>query len=345
MSYCNLTANAHAASKVQAPKQPVLDDFERDIKANIEAIQSCARAATARQMDSSRSGSPPGQPSNTVSGAQHLSSGHALAAATERLFRDWAVQWAGEPAERCRKRCAHDRLRKALAGAVANLGEAARLTEASQPETEEAASKEDLAALDGDEEQASLLGSWHNDSETDAAQHRQCSLRLPLWFRDAVIKCRSWRESSASAFTGDLSMKSRSLNLIDSDLPALAGRLLVLQEATYKFLAVAAILLVLATVGSRTFVFPRHASASVAQGAASAEYLALPGGNIAAWLDGKSASLPILQEDSDGNSTSFHEPKPASRVSDLTAVNADITTAQQSIASMVNHKSWGAVQV
>lgn len=345
MSYCDLSANARSAPKAQMPKQPALDDFERDIKANIEAIQSCARAAAAGQLDGSGSRLLPGQPSDSVSAAQHLSSGRALVAATERLFRDWAVQWAGEPAERCRKRCAHDRLQKALADAVGNLGDATRVAAMAQAETEKAASKEDLADVDGADEEATLLGSRPVDFEKDAAERRWRGPQLPSCLRNAAMRCRSWRESSASAAAGHASMKGRNLDLTDGDLPLLAGRLLVLQEAAYKLLVLVAVLLVLA-LGSRTRGSSGAAAASMAmRGAASTESFVLSAGGVVAWLDGsEDGSLPVLQ-DSYGNTTALYERKQSSRLGDITATDVDAAAAKRSIATTVSHESWGATQV
>lgn len=341
MSYCNLSVNTRTAPKVQAPKQLKVDEFERDIKANIEAIQNCARAVAAEaQLDCSNPRLLPGQSSNSMSASHHLSSGRGLAMATERLFRDWAVQWAGEPAERCRKRCAHDKLQRALADAMANLDDASRLVAVAQVEIE----KDDLEAFDGAEEETSLLSRGATETEEQPDQRRRSSL-LPPWLGDAAMKWGPWKDTQPLAAEGPPLMKGSKLDVSNGDLSDLAAQLLAFQEAAYKLLVLAAVLLVL-VLGFRSCMSAGASARSTAlQEVPGIESFSLAARDVVALVDGGDSLLPALH-DSDDNTTSLHELRQASGEREITALDGFATAQERiSIATPISHQPWGATQV
>eukprot|EP00931_Biecheleriopsis_adriatica_P050032 TRINITY_DN28956_c0_g1_i1.p1 TRINITY_DN28956_c0_g1~~TRINITY_DN28956_c0_g1_i1.p1 ORF type:complete len:382 (+),score=87.81 TRINITY_DN28956_c0_g1_i1:58-1146(+) len=125
-----------AKSSGLAQRQPRRDkdeetSFERSIKANIQEIQDSVRRANEQLEQAQRSFL-----SKRIGESldRFLERSQQLSQETERLFRDWTVHLAGEPAERHRKKFSYEKLQKAFEEEVTHLKDAARRTVAAQQE-------------------------------------------------------------------------------------------------------------------------------------------------------------------------------------------------------------------
>mmetsp|Transcript_4504 Transcript_4504/g.12330 ORF Transcript_4504/g.12330 Transcript_4504/m.12330 type:complete len:304 (-) Transcript_4504:223-1134(-) len=129
-----MSFRAGHASK-QQPKQGRHDEdaFERSIRANVQEMQEAVRKATSQLDQAQRS---------RLSRRNAEALGHLikrceeLSEDTSKLFRDWTVHLAGEPAERHRKKFSFEKLQKAFEAEVAQHRDVSRRASMAQAEAE-----------------------------------------------------------------------------------------------------------------------------------------------------------------------------------------------------------------
>jgi len=124
MSFRDL-GSGHAAKSQQQPKQRPRDDdspYERDIRASIQEMQDSLRQA-AEHLERARRSAFSRRMGESLD--KSLERGRDLAQETERLFREWTVHLAGEPAKRHRKKFSYDKLQRAFGEEVEKLKELA----------------------------------------------------------------------------------------------------------------------------------------------------------------------------------------------------------------------------
>lgn len=105
--------------------------FEANIKANIQEIQDLVHRAN-EQLEQAERSYLSKRGAESLDG--YMERSHTLSQETERLFRDWTVHFAGEPAERHRKKFSYEKLQRAFEEEVVHVKEVARRTLAAQKE-------------------------------------------------------------------------------------------------------------------------------------------------------------------------------------------------------------------
>jgi len=133
MSFRDL-GTGHAAKSQQQPKQRPRDDdspYERDIRASIQEMQDSLRQAS-EHLERARRSAFSRRMGESLD--KSLERGRDLAQETERLFREWTVHLAGEPAKRHRKKFSYDKLQRAFMEEVEKLKELASRAVAAQQE-------------------------------------------------------------------------------------------------------------------------------------------------------------------------------------------------------------------
>jgi len=177
-------SGGHASKQQPKQRRDEESSFERGIKANIQEMQDSVRRASEKLEHSQRSllSRRAGESLD-----KFLEQSRALSQETERLFRDWTVHMAGEPAERHRKKFSYERLQRAFEEGVAHLKDVAR----------RAAAAQERAAVSGRSSAYDAQGADVDDVEhglLDDSDSTRAALGYPTYKEDVAARTRVAQE-------------------------------------------------------------------------------------------------------------------------------------------------------
>jgi len=179
---CHSAQGGHGSSRQPKHRRDEDSPFEMGIKANIQEMQDARHKAISTLDNAERSSNA----ANLDDGIKRcLEHSRQLSHKTEKVFQEWTVHLAGEPAERYRKRFSMEKLQRAFEGEMFQLKEMARrAVQLRQRATNTFAANRTAAATAmagdcGDDFELGLLDDSANaQSQNFAAMHESVWARL-----------------------------------------------------------------------------------------------------------------------------------------------------------------------
>jgi len=161
------------------PKQRRDEDspFERSIKANIQEMQDARNKAIDKINLAERSSCVTDLGDSIKKCLEHS---RQLSQKTERVFREWTVHLAGEPAEKYRKRFSMEKLQRAFEGEMLQLKDMAQRTVQLQRRSKNSSAASRTAAVTaiGEDFEIGLL-----DDSADAESQNLSAMHETVWAR------------------------------------------------------------------------------------------------------------------------------------------------------------------